>query len=1431
MTNLRRLIIPVVFLLAGGILLALTLSTRSDEADRGFLADLISRALSTPSTRVSIGSVEGALSSDATIRDITISDRDGVWFRLDRARLVWRRLALLSRRLEVDRLEIGRMEVLRKPIPTEETVPGADQPILPELPVKVQITDFSLQDLALGEPILGVAARLAASGAATLGNPAEGLNLRLDARRLDAPGTFVARLTYATERLDLTFALDEPEGGILARAANIPGLPPVKLDLAGRGTLDAFGAQLTFNAGDTIGATGNAILRREGALRRLGLDLRARIEGLLPPPIAPVFAGTTQLDADTSFADGGTINLSRLALISQTARLDASGVLSANRNVDLKISARAVPTTQDKTVAGAAEIRTLAFDGTVQGPLMGPRIVGQLQAEDARLPVGRLATLAASFSATPNGLLSEPATRIALVADAKASGVALTDPALAKAVGDQLSLTFRGNASPDGIANIETARLSSQTLDASLSGQIGAEDSISQLQLHAPDLSRFGDVAALRLRGVLDLKARLQGVLSKGTVTATFDGDASRFATGIDTIDNLAGGRLALSGAARLLPKGGFGFDNLRLTGAHASARIDGDATPSSVAVNAAVNLPDLRRADRRLTGKGEITAQVTGTLERPNATLRAVLHDATALERSVPRLTADATVNDFMGLPDARATLSGTVDGRPANGSVHAAKRTDGSWLLDNLSFTVGSVSVNGNAALDGNGLATGRLAIDARNLNDLSPLVLTSLSGDLKANVALDAVDGRQNAIIDANGARIGVAGFSMEKLDARASLADLYAKPVIDGGITIEQAVIAGETFSRIALTSKGSPAVSDMSLKAQARGFALDARGRLVPDAPVHFELSAFTARRDRRQIALTRPATLTFADGGVAIRQLVLAIDRGTISVDGRAGSTLDLLLSAQAVPLSALDIFIPRSGLSGTLDGNARITGTADDPAGEWRLRIARLVSTQTRDLGAPPIDISAQGKLGNGGTTVDGTIDAGRAGTLRATGRVPVTGAGSLDLSAQGRLDLGIANSVLSASGRQLSGSATVDVRMTGTFAEPSVNGSLTLTGGNFRDALQGVRLDNIQGRLVARGTDISIERLSAATRNGGTISASGRINVDPAAGFPGDIRIVGQRAELVSNEIVAATADLALALSGPLARDPRIAGQVHVVSMDVTVPERLPATIRPIDGTKHVNPPPIVRARLAQEAKQKANARRVPAFNATLDLTVSAPSRIFVRGRGIDAELGGGLQLTGTLANPVAIGAFDLRRGRLSVIGTRLDFTRGRLTFSGDLTPELDFLAETRAGDVTARIGVTGSAREPQFTFSSDPDLPQDEVLSRILFEKASGGLTATQALQLAQAAAQFSGGGGDNGVFESLRRSLGVDALDISLGAKGGPTVGISRAISDRISVGVKAGASPEESGVSVDIDVTRRIRVQGEVEASGNTSLGVGAEWEY
>ncbi|MGL4286654.1 MAG: translocation/assembly module TamB domain-containing protein, partial [Phreatobacter sp.] len=197
----------------------------------------------------------------------------------------------------------------------------------------------------------------------------------------------------------------------------------------------------------------------------------------------------------------------------------------------------------------------------------------------------------------------------------------------------------------------------------------------------------------------------------------------------------------------------------------------------------------------------------------------------------------------------------------------------------------------------------------------------------------------------------------------------------------------------------------------------------------------------------------------------------------------------------------------------------------------------------------------------------------------------------------------------------------------------------------------------------------------------------------------------------------------------------------------------------------------------------------------------------------------------------DPRATGSFELRRGRFSLLTQRLDFTRGRLTFGGgDVIPDLDFVAETRAAEVTASIAITGRATEPQFTLTSSPALPQDEVLSRLLFARASGGLSPFQAVQLAQAVAQLAGSGGGPDAFERTRRALGLNDLDVGMGT-GGPTVGISRNINDRVRIGVRAGARPENSAVGADIDLTRRLRLQSEVGADGRASVGIGAEIEY
>ena len=109
---------------------------------------------------------------------------------------------------------------------------------------------------------------------------------------------------------------------------------------------------------------------------------------------------------------------------------------------------------------------------------------------------------------------------------------------------------------------------------------------------------------------------------------------------------------------------------------------------------------------------------------------------------------------------------------------------------------------------------------------------------------------------------------------------------------------------------------------------------------------------------------------------------------------------------------------------------------------------------------------------------------------------------------------------------------------------------------------------------------------------------------------------------------------------------------------------------------------------------------------------------------------------------------------------------------------------------------INVTGPADRPRFAFSSVPALPEDEVLARLIFGRSMSNLSPLQIAQLADAAAQLSGGGGTTSLLEALRSNLGVDDLDIRTNEQGGTSVAVGKYLNDRtyltLEKGDKAGS---------------------------------------
>jgi translocation and assembly module TamB len=301
------------------------------------------------------------------------------------------------------------------------------------------------------------------------------------------------------------------------------------------------------------------------------------------------------------------------------------------------------------------------------------------------------------------------------------------------------------------------------------------------------------------------------------------------------------------------------------------------------------------------------------------------------------------------------------------------------------------------------------------------------------------------------------------------------------------------------------------------------------------------------------------------------------------------------------------------------------------------------------------------------------------------------------------------------------------------------------------------------------------------------GTVSASGRVGIAPASGFPIDIRATIDNAQLANSDAAAA----------------RVTGNIHVTNSKaagglIQGDIRLSEVRYQLAFQGQSDVPELTGVRFKGQTPAQAQAAAGPApSNWKLDLRVHGDNQIFVQGMGLDSEWGTDMRIGGTTGAPSIVGHLEVIRGTYSFAGRRLTLSdSSRVTFNGPLlNPELNITADTTVEGVTASINIGGTAQRPRITFTSTPALAQDEVLSRLLFGASVTSLTPTQALQLASALNGLRGGGGGGGLnpLGKLRGASGLDNLSV-LGADKttgrGTAVSAGKYISNNIYVQVIA-----------------------------------------
>jgi translocation and assembly module TamB len=629
---------------------------------------------------------------------------------------------------------------------------------------------------------------------------------------------------------------------------------------------------------------------------------------------------------------------------------------------------------------------------------------------------------------------------------------------------------------------------------------------------------------------------------------------------------------------------------------------------------------------------------------------------------------------------------------------------------------------------------------------------------------------------------------------------------------------------------------------------------------------------------------TLAASIRRDEGGTVLRKLDLAAGGLTAKADGTLASEgWNLAASVRLDDLSALG-----PGYGGALalegsfsglpkDGRLQLTGNGRSLrigsaqadrllAGESRLELDLAVKDsalqiRTARLANPQLSVTAKGeitgdtrritldaRLGNLGLIVpelegpltfagDATQDAtGYAvdltgsgpGQIRATvaGRI-ANGFGSADLAIRGSGLAGVANLFIAP--RSASGDIGYDLRLQGPLSLASLTGRVTLSDGRIVDPNVGLSLQGVEAIGTLQGGSLQVQATSGLS-SGGRLRVDGQIQLTGAR--TADLALTLDALRLYDPELYDTRASGNLTLRGPLSGGPLLSGTLSLAETEVRVPASGFSAAGALLDIAHVRDPAPVRetrrkAGLLGKASGKGSADQ--ARPVALDITVSAPSQVFIRGRGIDAELGGELRLLGTSEDVRPAGGFQLIRGRLDILGRRLILSRADLALEGSLIPQISVAASTESDGITSTVTVEGPANDPVVRFTSSPELPQEEVLAQLLFGRGLDKISALQAAQLANAVAVLAGRGGV-GLVGNLRRNFGLDDLDVTTSEDGSAALKAGKYISENVYTEIEIDQDGK-SQINLNLDLREGVTVKGRVDADGETGIGVFLEKDY
>jgi hypothetical protein len=289
----------------------------------------------------------------------------------------------------------------------------------------------------------------------------------------------------------------------------------------------------------------------------------------------------------------------------------------------------------------------------------------------------------------------------------------------------------------------------------------------------------------------------------------------------------------------------------------------------------------------------------------------------------------------------------------------------------------------------------------------------------------------------------------------------------------------------------------------------------------------------------------------------------------------------------------------------------------------------------------------------------------------------------------------------------QQLDGDLGLDVDVSGTFGHPVLSGAgdMTVNVARFTNAtLPTLRGFNV--RFTFTDNALTLDRFGGDLA-GGPFTMSGRVTFAKLTEPILDLQMRAQSVLIARNDTLTARADGNVRVTGPFAAA-TVSGNVALTNTRILknidlIPIGLPGRPAP-------QPP--------AERPEFFSLPGPPFRDWKFDVAIKTKDPVLIRGNLATGEATTDLKLIGTGLKPGLQGVVHMEDVEATLPFSRLDVSRGSLTFDpkDSTNPTIDLQGTSVIRDYTVRVYVYGTLLSPQAIFTSEPPLPQEEIISLI-------------------------------------------------------------------------------------------------------------------